>query len=130
MAYFFGYILKSLRPYTVHCPQCPLSCGCTLCLLDIILLPAIYSTVCTLLPHCARRTRSLWHAMSDITEKGVANEHVKDDRILAGFHQETDNYGRTKGDGEGGRGTEIREKAVRAWSQAENADLIDVKSTT
>lgn len=27
-------------------------------------------------------------------------------------------------------GTEIREKAVREWSQAENADLIDVRSTT
>lgn len=27
-------------------------------------------------------------ARSDITEKGVANEHVKDDRILAGFGQE------------------------------------------
>lgn len=97
----------------------------------LILLPsAIYCTVCTLLPHCARRTRSLWHATSDITEKGVANEHVKDDRILAGFGQERDNYGRTKGQGDRGGGTEIREKAVREWSQAENADLIDVRSTT
>lgn len=31
---------------------------------------------------------------------------------------------------ERGGGTEIREKAVREWSQAENAHLIDVRGTT
>lgn len=65
------------------------SCGC----LRLHTVPKSGNTACTsklvacllpLVPLCKPRHA----ARSDITEKGVANEHVKDDRILAGFGQE------------------------------------------